>query len=73
MLQMIQQRGQPQSMPVEGGTLMFNAAGQKVFIPEPRFGQVEIRSAGGTEIPALVEAYFDPSKPLRASSGQRPR
>jgi hypothetical protein len=56
MLQMIQQRGQPQSMPVEGGTLMFNAAGQKVFIPEPKFGTVKIGSA---EIPTV--SHFDPA------------
>jgi hypothetical protein len=56
MLQMIQQRGQPQSMPVEGGTLMFNAAGQKVFIPEPKMGTVKI---GGAEIPTV--SHFDPA------------
>lgn len=56
MLQMIQQRGQPQSMPVEGGTMMFNAAGQKVFIPEPKFGTVKI---GGAEIPTV--SHFDPA------------
>lgn len=56
MLQMIQQRGQPQTMPVEGGTLMFNAAGQKVFIPEPKFGTVKI---GGAEIPTV--SHFDPA------------
>ncbi len=55
MLQMIQQRGQPQSMPVEGGTLMYNAAGQKVFIPEPKFGTVKIGSA---EIPTV--SHYDP-------------
>jgi hypothetical protein len=56
MLQMIQQRGQPQTMPVEGGTMMFNAAGQKVFIPEPKFGTVKIGSA---EIPTV--SHFDPA------------
>lgn len=55
MLQMIQQRGQPQSMPVEGGTLMFNSAGQRVFIPEPRFGTVKIGSA---EVPTV--SHFNP-------------
>jgi hypothetical protein len=56
MLQMIQQRAQPQSMPVEGGTMMFDAAGRKVFIPEPRFGTVKIGSA---EIPTV--SHFDPA------------
>lgn len=56
MLQMIQQRGQPQSMPVEGGTMMYNAAGQKVFIPEPKFGTVKIGSA---EVPTV--SHFDPA------------
>jgi hypothetical protein len=56
MLTMIQQRGQPQTMPVEGGTLMFNAAGQRVFIPEPKMGTVKI---GGAEIPTV--SHFDPA------------
>lgn len=56
MLQMIQQRGQPQTMPVEGGTLMYNAAGQRVFIPEPKFGTVKIGSA---EVPTV--SHFDPA------------
>ena len=56
MLQMIQQRGQPQTMDVEGGKLMFNAAGQKVFIPEPKFGTVEIGSA---KVPTV--SHFDPA------------
>lgn len=56
MLQMIQQRGQPQTMPVEGGTLMYDAAGHKVFIPEPKFGTVKIGSA---EVPTV--SHFDPS------------
>lgn len=55
MLQMIQQRGQPQTMPVEGGTLMYNSAGQRVFIPEPKFGTVKIGSA---EVPTV--SHFDP-------------
>jgi hypothetical protein len=56
MLQMIQQRGQPQTMPIEGGTLMFNAAGQRVFIPEPKFGTIKVGSA---EIPTV--SRFDPT------------
>ena len=56
MLTMIQQRGQPQTMPVEGGTLMFNAAGQRVFIPEPKFGTIKVGSA---EIPTV--SHFDPA------------
>lgn len=55
MLQMIQQRAQPQTMDVEGGKLMFDAAGRKVFLPEPKFGTVKIGSA---EVPTV--SHFDP-------------
>ncbi len=56
MLQMIQQRAQPQTMDVEGGKLMYDAAGHKVFIGEPRFGTIK---AGGAEIPTV--SHFDPA------------
>lgn len=55
-LQMIQQRAQPQTMDVEGGKLMYDASGHKVFIPEPRFGTVE---AGGSKIPTI--SHYDPA------------
>jgi hypothetical protein len=56
MLTMIQQRGQVQTMPVEGGTLQFDASGRRVFIPEPKFGTVKV---GGAEIPTV--SHFDPA------------
>lgn len=56
-LQMIQQRGQPQTMDVEGGKLMFDAAGHKVFIPEPRFST--LKTGGGTEVP--IVSHYDPA------------
>lgn len=56
MLQMIQSRAQPQTMDVEGGKMMFDAAGHKVFIPEPKFGTVKV---GGAEIPTV--SHYDPA------------
>ena len=54
-MQMVQSRMAPQTMDVEGGKLMYNMAGQKVFIPEPRISKMKI---GGLEFDAI--SHFNP-------------
>jgi hypothetical protein len=55
-LTMIQQRASPQTMDVEGGKLMYDAAGRKAFIPEPRFSKMKL----GADTEIDVVSHFDP-------------
>lgn len=57
LLNMLQQRGTPQSMDVEGGKMMFNQmTGERVFIPEPRFSKIQL--GDGMSVDAV--STFDP-------------
>lgn len=57
LLQMLQQRGTPTSVEIEGGKLFYSPLNpnNKVFIPEPKFGHLKL---GGMEIPTV--STYDP-------------
>ena len=55
-LQNLYKRGEVQTMPVEGGTLQYDAQGHRQFIPQPRFGK---RKVGDIELDTVQR--FNPA------------
>lgn len=55
MLALVQSRAAVQTVDTIGGKIMFNALGQKVFIPEPKYGSIKM---GGGEVPTV--SIYDP-------------